>query len=99
MKAMNFKLGNLELSIKAKDPYLHDKYNESDTMMFINLLSIILDDSAEIHRLAYKERPNMECYKKMSELRHNEATDLFRQLEALGYYDDIREGEKDDAEN
>ena len=98
MKAMTFKLGNLELSIKAKDPYLHDKYNEKDTMAFINLLSILLDDSSEINKIAYKER-GLECYKKMAALRHNEATDLFRQLEALGYYNDIREGEKDDAED
>ena len=98
MKAMQFKLGNLELSIKAKDPYLHDKYNEKDTMAFINLLSILLDDSGEVHRIAYQQKPGMECFKKMAALRHEEATDLFYQLEALGYYDDVR-GEKEDAED
>ena len=97
MKAMQFKLGNLELSIKAKDPYLNEKYNEKDTMAFINLLSILLDDSSEIHKIVYKER-GLECYKKMAAFRHEEATDLFHQLEALGYYDDVR-GEKEDAED
>ena len=97
MKAMQFKLGNLELSIKAKDPYLHEKYNEKDTMAFINLLSILLDDSAQIHKIAYRER-GLECYQKMSALRHEEATDLFHQLEVFGYYDDVK-GEKDNVEN
>ena len=100
MKAMTFKLGNLELSIKAKDPYLHDKYNEKDTMNFINLLSILLDDSAQVHRIAYVQKPHLECFNKMADLRHKEATDLFLQLEKLGYYDDIKgEEEKKDAED
>lgn len=100
MKAMTFKLGNLELSIKAKDPYLNEKYNESDTMAFVNLLSILLDDSAQVHRIAYNQKPTMECFKKMADLRHDEATDLFHQLEKLGYYDDIRgEEEEKDVED
>lgn len=100
MKAMTFKLGNLELSIKVKDQYLNEKFNEKDTMAFINLLSILLYDSAEVHRIAYRQKPTMECFKRMADLRHKEATDLFRQLEKLEYYDDIwSEEEKKDVED
>lgn len=95
MKAQIYTIGSLEISIKCRDKMMNDKYNDRDTMYAMNLLSILLDDDSQLHKAAYDHRPDMECFRKMSELRKAEAREIYEQLEALGLY---KEGENDNVE-
>ena len=92
MKALVFNIGSLEISIKCKDKMMNDKYNDRDTMYAMNLLSILLDDDAQLYKAAYDHRTDMECFRKISDLRKQEAHEIYEQLEAMGLY---KEGEND----
>lgn len=94
---MRFTVDGYEIEIKAKD--IGDKrFSKKETMYFMNQLAIWMTDSA--HYTAFEHRNDDGFYdgdteaiengKRCGELLKEESFDIHDQLDALGFYDDIR---------
>ena len=94
---MRFTVDGYEIEIKAKD--IGDKrFSKEDTLYFMNQLSIWMAESA--HYTAFEHRNDngfydsdteaVEIGKRCGERLKEASYDIHDQLDALGFYDDIR---------
>lgn len=78
---MKLTIGEYEVEIKVKHSKYGQKANKTDTMNFLNTLSIFCKDAARYNRMlgAYSINDEAEQYGK----------DIYEYLEAKGVYDHI----------
>lgn len=79
---MKFVVDGYEIDIKAKKCLIRERMNKQDTLSFMNTLCLYLWWTAE--------RDEYKGYDDSSEIYVKEAQKLHDQLDALGYFDDLK---------
>lgn len=90
MEEIKIKIGQYEISVKARNTLLQSEYNEEETMSLLNRLSFIFDDAADEARRRYKENPTREYLPRLAERRDRISQQIYEQLDEMHFYD-VRE--------